>query len=113
MIGFDSWVTASYTTELKPDILHMYILKSVGHCTLFLSIVNLSCAVFGESMFPVAEALLCNVVSFHCIGGVCPVDTDTTVSNVVLEFFCSCMKNTAVSCEGFVMEHTITKSFAL
>lgn len=113
MIGFDSWVTASDTTELKPDILHMYILKSVRHCTLFLSIVNLSCAVVGESTFPVAEARPCIVVSVHCTGGVCPLATDTTVSNVVLEFFCSCMKNTAVSCEGFVMEHTITKSFAL
>lgn len=108
MIGLVSCVTT--TLLLKPDILHKYILKSVGHCTLCLSIVNLSCAVVGESMFPVAEARPCNAESFHCV---CPLATDTTVSNVVLEFFCSCMKNTAVSCEGFVMEHTITKSFSL
>lgn len=99
--------------ELKPDILHMYVLKSVRHITLlFLSIVNLSCAVVGESMFPVAEARPCNWMSFHCIGGVCPVTTDTIFSNVVLEFFSSCMKYTERSCVGLVMEHTMFKSFS-
>lgn len=113
LIGLVSWVTVSDTTGLKPDILHMYILKSVGHCTLFLSICNLSCALIGESMFPVAEARFCNVASFHCTEGVCPVVTDTTVSNVVLEFFCSCMKNTELSCDGLVIEQTMTISFSL
>lgn len=112
VIGLVSCTTTS-ASVLKTDILHMYILKSVGHCTLALSIVNLSCALCGESTFPVAEARPCNWVSFHCIGGVSPVVTDTTVSNVVLEFFCSCMKNTELSCEGLVMEHTMTKSFSL
>lgn len=88
-MGLVSCVTGP--DEAMPDILHMYILKSVGHCTLALFIVNLSCAVLGESTFPVAEARPCNVESVHCIGGVPPVVTDTTVSNVVLEFFCSCM----------------------
>lgn len=110
-MGLVSCVTGS--DEAMPDILHMYILKSVGHCTLALFIVNLSCAVLGESTFPVAEARPCNWVSFHCIVGLCPGATDTTVSNVVLEFFCSCMKNTELSCEGLVMEHTMTKSFSL
>lgn len=86
-IGLDSCVTISDTTVLKATILHMYILKSVGHCTLFLIIVNLSCALAGESTFPVAVARPCNWVSLHCIGGVCPLATDTTVSNVALEFF--------------------------
>lgn len=98
---------------LKPDILHLYILKSVGHITLFLSIINLSCTLLGESMFPMAEARPCSVVSDHCIGGVCPLYTDTTVSNVVLEFLSSCMKNTELSCKGFVMEHGMFKSFSL
>lgn len=94
MNGIVSCVIVPDTTVLKPAIIHLYTLKSVGHCTLFLSIVNLSCAVVGESTFPVAEARLCIVVSFHCTGGVCPLATDTTVSNVVLEFFCSCMEYT-------------------
>lgn len=98
---------------LKLDILHLYILKSVGHCTLLLSICNLNSALFGESMFPVAEARFCNVESFHSTVGVCPGVTDTKVSNVLLEFFCSCMKNTELSCEGLVMEHTMTKSVSL
>lgn len=88
VIGLVSRVTISEFV-LKPDILHMYIVKSVGHCTLLLSIVNLSCALLGASSFPVAEARFCNAVSFHCTGGVCPGCTDTTVSNVVLEFFSS------------------------
>lgn len=111
MSGFVSCVTT--TLLLKPDILHMYILKSVGHTTLALSIVNLSCALLGESMIPVAEARPRNVVYPHCIVGVFPVDTDTTVSNVVLEFLSSCMKNTDLSCEGFVMEQRMFKSFSL
>lgn len=90
MIGLVSCVTATESV-LKPDILHLYILKSVGHLTLALSIVNLNSAFLGDSMLPVAEARTCNVVSPHCIGGVCPVDTDTTESNVVLEFFSSSM----------------------
>lgn len=105
--------TTTFEVVLKPDILHLYILKSKGHCTLLLSICNLSCALLGESMFPVPEARPCNVESFHCTGGVCPVATDTTFSNVVLEFFSSSMKNTAVSCEGLVMEHIRTKSVSL
>lgn len=91
----------------------MYVLKSVGHRTLFLSIVNLSCAEFGESKFPVAEPRPCNWVSVHSKGGVSPLATDTTVSNVVLEFLCSCMEYTTLSCEGLAMEHTMTKSFSL
>lgn len=112
MIGLVSCVTASDAIELKPDILHMYILKSEGHITLSLTIVNLSCAVLGGSMLAVAEARPCSWVSCHCIGDVCPVATDTTASNNVLEFLCSCMKNTALSCEGLVMEHTMTISFS-
>lgn len=96
-----------------PDILHMYILKSVGHCTLALFIVNFSCALLGESKFPVAEARSCKVESVHSTNGVCPVVTDTKGSNVILEFSNSCMTNTELSIEGFVMEHTITKSFSL
>lgn len=64
-------------------------------------------------MFPVAEARFCNVVSLHCTNGVCPVETSTTVSNVVLEFFSSSMKNTELSCEGLVMEQVMTKSVSL
>lgn len=110
MIGLVSSVTG-LEAVLIPDILQEYILKSVGHCTLFLSIVNLSCAVRGEFMFPVTEARFCKTVSLHWTGNVCPVVTDTTLSNVVLEFFSICMKNTELSCVGLVMEHTITKSF--
>lgn len=105
-------MTVSEPLELMPNILHMYILKSEGHITLSLTIVNLSCAVVGESTFPVAEARPCSWVSFHCKGGVGPSATDTTVSNVVLEFLCNCMEYTALSCEGLVMEHTMTKSFS-
>lgn len=112
VIGVVSRVTGTESL-FKPDILHMYILKSVGHITLAMSIVNLSCTLLGESMFPMAEARPCSVVSDHCIGGVRPVYTDTTVSNVVLEFLSSCMKNTELSFEGFVMEHRMFKSFSL
>lgn len=112
VIGLVSGVTG-VKSLLMADILHLYILKSLGHCTMFLSIVNLSSAVFGESTFPVAVARPCNWVSFHCTGGVCPVITDTTVSNNVLEFFCSSMNSTERICEGLVMEHTMTKSFSL
>lgn len=110
MIGLVSSVTG-LEAVLIPDILQEYTLKSVGHCTLFLSIVTLSCAVRGEFMFPVTEARFCKTVSLHWTGNVCPVVTDTTLSNVVLEFFSICMKNTELSCVGLVMEHTITKSF--
>lgn len=113
LIGLVSWLTVSDKTGLKPDILHMYILKSVGHCTLFLSIINLSCALLEESKFPVAVARFRNWVSFHCTGGVWPAATDTTVSNIVLEFLCNSMEYTALSCEGLAMEHTMTKSFSL
>lgn len=112
VIGVVSRVTGTESL-LKPDILHMYILKSVGHITLALSFVNLSCAVLGEAMLPVAVARLCSWVSFHCNGGVCTVATDTKVSNVVLEFFSKSMKNIERSCEGLVIEHTMTKSFSL
>lgn len=110
-IGLDSCVTIA--ESVKPDISHMYSLESAGHCTLTLSIVNLSCALLGESTFPVAEARFCKVVSFHCTRDVCPLATDTKVSNVVLEFFSRFMKNTELSCEGLVIEHRITKSFSL
>lgn len=87
--GFVSCVTISETV-FKPDILHLYILKSAGHRTLAFCIVNLSCALLGESKFPMAVARLCSALSFHWIVVVCPIVTDTTVSNVVLEFFCNC-----------------------
>lgn len=109
-------VSCETTPEvLKPDILHLYILKSAGHNTLLLSIVNRSCAVLGESMFPVAEARPCNWVrvSFHCTGGVCAITTDTKISDVELEFLCSSMNSTDLICEGLGMEHTMTKSFSL
>lgn len=89
---------------LKPDILHVYILKLAGHCTLALSIVNLSFVLLGEFIDPVAKARFGNVLSFHWNGGVSPVTTDTTVSNKVLEFFSSCLKNTERSCERLVMD---------
>lgn len=111
VIGLVSCETAPEV--LKPVILHLYILKSAGHSTLLLSIVNRSCAVLGESMFPVAEARPCNWVSFHCTGGVCVITTDTKGSNVVVEFFRSSIKYTDINCEGLAMEHTMTKSFSM
>lgn len=111
VIGLVSPFTISELV-LKPDILHMYVLKSVGHITLALSIVNFSCAVLGGSVFPVAVARPCSWVSFHFTGGICPGITDTIVSNVVLEFFRSCMKNNELSCVP-VMEQTMFISLSL
>ena len=45
--GFVSCVTASDSALLNPDILHLYAVKSVGHRTLFLSMVSFSVAELG------------------------------------------------------------------
>lgn len=107
---FDSWLTPMLA---KPDIVHLYIEKSAGHCTLLLSIANLSCALLGESKFPVAVARFFTELnlSFHFTSDACP-DTETMVSNIVLVFFSSWMKYTSVSCEGLEIEHKMTKSFS-
>ena len=47
MTGAVSCVIASDVAVFKPDILHLYSTKSVGHSTRFLSMVNFSFAVLG------------------------------------------------------------------
>lgn len=99
--------------ELMFNILYMYILKLEGYIILFLIIVNFSCVVFGEFMFLVVEVWFCSWVFFYCKGGVVLLVIDIIVLNVVLEFFCSCMKNIELSCEGLVMEYIMIKLFFL
>ena len=91
--GVVSCVTTS-VIELTPDILHLYSVKSVGHWTLFLSMVSFSCAPFGVSMFPVATARFCNAdPEGHWIPvfGPCPESICNAVPKPVLLFLWSCM----------------------
>ena len=62
MIGLVTCVTASDVMVLKPAILHLYTSKSVGHSTLFLSMVIFRFAELGVLISdPAAEARFCNV----------------------------------------------------
>ena len=91
MIGVVSCVTASDVTVLKPDFLHLYSTKSVGHTTLFLSMVSFSIAELGVLIWnPTAEARFCIVdPEGHRIGEVWSLNIDTTVSKPVLLFLLS------------------------
>ena len=90
--GFVSCVTASLDTVLKPENLHLYAVKSVGHRTLFLSMVSFSFAEFGELISdPTAEARVCNDSEGHWICGVWSLNIATAVSKPVLLFLWSCM----------------------
>ena len=113
--GFDSCVTVSVITELKPDILHLYSAKSLGHWTLSLSMVSFSVAELSVLISdPAVEARSFNVDDpwGHWIWGVWSLIIETAVSKLVLLFLWSCMKNKELNCEGLVIEHWITKSFS-
>lgn len=91
-------VSSSTTFDwlLIPDILHLYILKSLGHWKMSLFSVSLSCAVFNVLIEPEAVApLLCNVLSAH--KSLSSMATETTVLKVTLAFLESWMKNKEVS----------------
>lgn len=110
LIGVDSFVTILYRVSM-PDILHLYILKSSGHWTMSLFIVNLKCGVFNKSKDPIAAApRLCNAESAHVILSL--FKTETTVVKLTVAFLKSSIKNNDWSCEELVIEHNTTKSFS-
>ena len=86
--GFVSCITASFDTVLKPENLHLYAVKSVGHRTLFLSMVSFSFAVLGVLISdPTAEARFCSVdPEGHWICGFWSLNIDTVVLKPVLVF---------------------------
>ena len=60
--GFVSCVTAFDVTVLKPDNVHLYVLKSVGHTTRFLSMVIFSVAELGVLISdPAVEARISGI----------------------------------------------------
>ena len=90
VIGFVSCVTAFDVTVLKPDNVHLYVVKSVGHTTLFLSMVIFSVAELGVLISdPTVEARVSDIddpSAGHLICGVWSLNIDTTVLKPVLVF---------------------------
>lgn len=110
LIGADSFVTI-FLRESTPDILHLYILKSSGHWTMSLFIVNLKYGVFIKSKDPIAAApRLCNAESAHVISS--SFKTETTVVKLTVAFLESSIKNNDWSREELIMEHKTTRSFS-
>ena len=91
--GVVSCVSAFDVAVLKPENLHLYAVKSVGHRTLSLSMESFSFAVLGVLISdPTAEARFCSVdPEGHTICGVWSLKIATAVSKPVLLFFRSCM----------------------